>query len=131
MTKWRERNETFHRFPDVHLCTPQLPGSICVITLEHTEPCCAHGTLSFTEFKLFIEKSPFLSCLHGHPQCDPMETGFIGLHLLQFIYSNISGLQAIPRYHSSAHFPVHHCTRTRVLSFHEPYPGNGFITVSL
>jgi hypothetical protein len=42
-----------------------------------------------------------------------------------------SELQAIQRYRWSTHFPVHRCTRTRVLSLHLWYPGNGFITVSL
>jgi hypothetical protein len=43
----------------------------------------------------------------------------------------ISGLQAIQRYCYSTQFPVHCCTRTRILSLHQSYPGNGFITVSL
>jgi hypothetical protein len=47
------------------------------------------------------------------------------------IHSHISGLQAIQRYRYSAHFPVHRFTRTKILSLHQSYPGNGYITVSL
>jgi hypothetical protein len=31
----------------------------------------------------------------------------------------------------STHFPIHRCTRTRILSLHQLHPGNGFITASL
>jgi hypothetical protein len=46
-------------------------------------------------------------------------------------YTQYSELQAIQRYRWSTHFTVHPCARTRVLSLHQSYPGNGFITVSL
>jgi hypothetical protein len=32
---------------------------------------------------------------------------------------------------NTAHFPVHRSTRNRFLSLHQPYPGNGFIALSL
>jgi hypothetical protein len=47
------------------------------------------------------------------------------------LYIHNSGLQVIQWYHSSTHFSVHRYTRTRVLSLHLSYPGNGFITISL
>jgi hypothetical protein len=37
----------------------------------------------------------------------------------------------LQRYRYSTHFTVHSFTRTRVLSLHYSYPGNGFISVSL
>jgi hypothetical protein len=46
-------------------------------------------------------------------------------------YSHTSELQVIQRYRWSTHFTVHSYTRTRILSLHKSYPGNGFITVSL
>jgi hypothetical protein len=49
--------------------------------------------------------------------------------MIGFIAS--SELQAVQRCRYSAHFPVHRYARTRVLSLHLSYPGNGFITVSL
>jgi hypothetical protein len=61
------------------------------------------------------------------------ETGFglddwIYWHL---IHSHNSGLQATQRCRWSTFFAVHRYTKTRVLSLHQSYPGNGFITVSL
>jgi hypothetical protein len=53
------------------------------------------------------------------------------LDLLHLIHSHSSGLQDIQLYCYSTHFPVHRCTRTRILSLHELYPGYRFITVSL
>jgi hypothetical protein len=47
------------------------------------------------------------------------------------LYIHNSGLQAIQRYRYSTHFAIHRCTRTRILSHHYSYPGNGLITVSL
>jgi hypothetical protein len=47
------------------------------------------------------------------------------------IHSHKSGLQVIQRYRRLTHFTAHRCIRTRILSLHKPYPGNGFITISL
>jgi hypothetical protein len=38
------------------------------------------------------------------------------LNLLHLIHSHSSGLQEIQRYRWSTHFPVHSCSRTRILS---------------
>jgi hypothetical protein len=46
-------------------------------------------------------------------------------------YTQYSELQAITALSLFPHFTVHRYTRTRVLSLHQTYPGNGFITVSL
>jgi hypothetical protein len=53
-----------------------------------------------------------------------------GLDLLT-PYLHNSRLQAIQRYRYSTHFTVHRYTRARILSLHQSYPDNGFITVSL
>jgi hypothetical protein len=50
---------------------------------------------------------------------------------LHLIHSHNSGLQVLQRYRYSTHFTVHRYTRTRILSLHQPYSGNGFITVWL
>jgi hypothetical protein len=60
----------------------------------------------------------------------------MGFGLDDWIYCNlyiytIRVYRQLQRYRYSTHFPVHSYTRTRVLSLHLSYPGNGFITVSL
>jgi hypothetical protein len=60
------------------------------------------------------------------------KTGFgLDVWIYCTLYIHNSGLQGIQRYCYSTHFPVHRCTRIRILSLHLSYPGNGFITVSL
>jgi hypothetical protein len=61
------------------------------------------------------------------------KTGFLDfmIALLQLIHARSLGLQTIQRYRYSTHFPVHHYKRIRILSLHESYPGNGFITVPM
>jgi hypothetical protein len=52
--------------------------------------------------------------------------GFIALYAL-----TIRDYRQLQCYRWSTHFTVHRYTRTKVLSLHWSYPGNGFITVSM
>jgi hypothetical protein len=70
-----------------------------------------------------------VSCVKG---VRDLQDGFwIGWLDLLTPYSHNSGLQAIQRFRCSTHFTVRRCTRTRILSLHWSYPGNGFITLPL